>query len=284
MTFSLPQIYDSWRRIKKDFLHHFHLPRIDLLVWIIITKLAPTYYRKLDVRLTNIGRYRELPDWRKAFKRQWNRSLHAKMSWPINPKYKPDTHRWVCTCPYFVTSRFLLCKHLVQSVKPVDPIFFLEVQRNRTTPFWSHPRLRSLESAPSAAATVPNLEAEDPREDEDLIEPSVEDEVLDAVEEFVDTEAAFCANRTTFKERLSENIRIIEEFTRGLKHQIQFSDPRFLQTLERDGAGFFRLASNCLDLERRFHSTRVRAPNTWDSGATNTMFYRARPPPAERDS
>ncbi|KAJ3741760.1 hypothetical protein DFH05DRAFT_1573067, partial [Lentinula detonsa] len=36
-----------WRCIKKDFLHHFHKPRLDLLVWILVTKLAPTYYRKL---------------------------------------------------------------------------------------------------------------------------------------------------------------------------------------------------------------------------------------------
>ncbi|KAJ3792935.1 hypothetical protein GGU11DRAFT_651569, partial [Lentinula aff. detonsa] len=36
-----------WRRIKHDFLHHFHKPRLDLLVWILVTKLAPTYYRKL---------------------------------------------------------------------------------------------------------------------------------------------------------------------------------------------------------------------------------------------
>ncbi|KAJ7043906.1 hypothetical protein C8F04DRAFT_894863, partial [Mycena alexandri] len=35
-----------WRRIKHDFLHHFHMPRCDLLAWILIVKLAPTYYRK----------------------------------------------------------------------------------------------------------------------------------------------------------------------------------------------------------------------------------------------
>ncbi|KAJ7241677.1 hypothetical protein B0H12DRAFT_974403, partial [Mycena haematopus] len=36
-----------WRRIKHDFLHHFHLPRCDLLAWILIVKLAPRYYIKL---------------------------------------------------------------------------------------------------------------------------------------------------------------------------------------------------------------------------------------------
>ncbi|KAJ7220474.1 hypothetical protein GGX14DRAFT_674827 [Mycena pura] len=37
-----------WRCIKHDFLHHFHMPRCDLLAWILIVKLAPSYYRKLD--------------------------------------------------------------------------------------------------------------------------------------------------------------------------------------------------------------------------------------------
>ncbi|KAJ3753952.1 hypothetical protein EV360DRAFT_74091 [Lentinula raphanica] len=62
-----------WRRIKHDFLHHFHKPRLDLLVWILITKLAPAYYRKLDLLLTNTGRYRELSSWRKPFKKEWRR-------------------------------------------------------------------------------------------------------------------------------------------------------------------------------------------------------------------
>lgn len=41
-----------------------------LLVWILVVKLAPTYYRKLNRLLTETGsgRYRELPSWRKGFK------------------------------------------------------------------------------------------------------------------------------------------------------------------------------------------------------------------------
>ncbi|KAJ6617365.1 hypothetical protein B0H10DRAFT_1760364, partial [Mycena sp. CBHHK59/15] len=46
-----------WCRIKHDFLHHFHMPQCDLLVWILVAKLAPCYYRKLDRLLTDTGRY-----------------------------------------------------------------------------------------------------------------------------------------------------------------------------------------------------------------------------------
>ena len=44
------------------------MPQCDLLVWILITKLAPTYYRKLELLLMDTGRYQELPSWRKQFK------------------------------------------------------------------------------------------------------------------------------------------------------------------------------------------------------------------------
>ncbi|KIJ94363.1 hypothetical protein K443DRAFT_75663, partial [Laccaria amethystina LaAM-08-1] len=36
-----------WRQIKHDFIHHFRMPRCDLLVWILVTKLVPLYYSKL---------------------------------------------------------------------------------------------------------------------------------------------------------------------------------------------------------------------------------------------
>ena len=56
------------------------MARCDLLVWILVIKFAPLYYRKLNLLLTETGRYRESPSWRK-----------------------------VCTCPYLTTCRFLIC-------------------------------------------------------------------------------------------------------------------------------------------------------------------------------
>lgn len=73
----------SWRRVKKDFLHRFHLPRCDILVWVLVTKLAPHYYRKMDRLLVDTGRYRELGSWRKDFKKRWRETrgrVHAHLS------------------------------------------------------------------------------------------------------------------------------------------------------------------------------------------------------------
>lgn len=97
-------IETSWRRIKRDFLHHFHRPRLDLLVWVLVVKLAPAYYRRLENLLTNVGRYRELASWRKEFKKEWKKAAKTAITLPLNPKYRPNPHTWVCTCPHFVTS------------------------------------------------------------------------------------------------------------------------------------------------------------------------------------
>jgi hypothetical protein len=66
------------------------MPRCDLLVWILIVKLAPTYYRKLERLLTDTARYRELPSWRKRFKRK---KLWKTMR--VDQTYRPDGKRWV---------------------------------------------------------------------------------------------------------------------------------------------------------------------------------------------
>jgi hypothetical protein len=266
----------SWRRIKRNFLHHYNRPRLDLLVWILVKKLAPVYYRKLDVMLVSTGRYRELPSWRKAFKRAWKKATDTPISIPLNEKYRPDPHQWVCTCPSFLTSRFLLCKHLVQAVQPVPPHFFLEVNRNRTTPFWTHKTLIPLENDPPMSADTPtphtspdtgSLASESDSDDEQ----DVDDSLIDMGTNTDSTE------RLTFRERLLKHIHLLQDFCGGLEFQLQFSDQRMLQVLEREGAGMLRLAENCLDRERRFNTTRGDAPTTWEKATLNAMFYRPRP-------
>jgi len=81
----------------------------------------------------------------------------------------------------------------------------------------------------------------------------------------------------TFRERFEGDIATIREFCKGLEYQIQFGDQRMLDTLEREGASFLRLARGCLGRERRMNSMRGPAPTTWEKGASNAMFYRTRP-------
>ena len=60
-----------------------------------------------------------------------------------NLNYKPYSAntKWTWTCRAFVTSCFLIHKHLVQNVQHAPPVFFLEVRRYREAPFW---RIRTL--------------------------------------------------------------------------------------------------------------------------------------------
>ncbi|KAJ7770318.1 hypothetical protein B0H14DRAFT_3509325 [Mycena olivaceomarginata] len=84
---------NHWRCIKHDFLHHFHLLCCDFLAWILVVKLAPSYYRK-------------------DFKRMWKKLGKKPITLPVNPAYKTDTKKLACTCPSQSTNHFLLCKHI----------------------------------------------------------------------------------------------------------------------------------------------------------------------------
>lgn len=265
-------------------------------MWILLTKLVPTYYNKLDSLLVNIGRYRDLPSWRKEFKKEWKKCIQAKITLPLNDKYRPDPVRWVCTCPYYVTSRFLLCKHLVQSVHPVHPIFFLEVTRNRKSPFWSHPSLIPLNKPFDAARAQtrlgpnPDLEvsavssqSSGGNEDEDDEYPGGDEGDASDEDDVIDTQMSN-VNFATYDEDMTSLLTTLKDFYSGLEYQKQFRDHRFLDIIQREGAGFLRLANNCLSRERRQNSTRSAAPNTWERTTANAMLYRPRPPHVDANS
>lgn len=271
---------NSWRRIKHDFLHHFKMPRCDLLAWILVTKLAPFYYVKLDRLLVQEGRYRELSSWRKNFKKQWKTLETRDITMPLNDAYRPDAHKWICTCPSFVTSRFLLCKHLVQSVHRVPPVFFLQVKRNRSTPFWRHENLRVLDENGQhvVQGEIDDSEIEDDDNDNDLEFEREEEDDLDWVGDLVTLGNPGC----TYDEAMDEKIELITDFLAGLKFQKQFRDQRMLEVLDNMAGGFIRLARACLGKERRLKRRGGEPLLTWDKSTIASMFYRARPTDAEK--
>ena len=49
--------------------------------------------------------------------------------------YLTDSEKWICSCPYFLTNRFFICKHLINIVKEnISPKFFKKVQRQGVYP------------------------------------------------------------------------------------------------------------------------------------------------------
>jgi hypothetical protein len=242
--------------------------------------------------LNDIGRFRELPTWRKDFKRDWKKAMKTPITMPMNEKYRPDVKRFVCTCPRFVVSRFLLCKHLVQEFHPVDAQFFLEVTRNRCSPFWSHHSLRPLASAEDMMDAAADQHATTQGAGDDdgdgdggynrvntagygIEDSNVESEDDDGL---IDTEGRISnLDKATIEEKMKDYIRTIRDFCDGLEYQVKFRDTRFLGTLERDGAGFIKFARNCLSREKRYNSSREASPTTWERSTSNAMFYRSRP-------
>ncbi|KAJ8090975.1 hypothetical protein PM082_024899 [Marasmius tenuissimus] len=158
-----------WKQLKHAYLDHFSNPRIDFLIWIVVVRAGNAYLNSFQHIAVDNGHWTHRSSWRKDFKREWKRSKNAEISLPLNPKYRPDPCSWACTCPYFISSWFLVCKHLIQQVHDVDPVFFWEVQRNRSTPWYTHPSLKpldpSLKITPTPISPNPDIRATDEYED-----------------------------------------------------------------------------------------------------------------------
>ncbi|KAF8912407.1 hypothetical protein CPB85DRAFT_1561485 [Mucidula mucida] len=139
-------VENFWRHLKHGPLQHLHNPRLDQLVWVLITDIGPRIEAKMerwddDFRA---GRSRELTPLQKAFKAEWKKLAEAK----INGSYETNIEQWTCSCGRQKYSPYLLCKHLVQAVEVPGPRFFQEVVRRRVAPFYRHPLLIAKGEAP----------------------------------------------------------------------------------------------------------------------------------------
>ncbi|KAF7305110.1 SWIM-type domain-containing protein [Mycena kentingensis (nom. inval.)] len=269
-----------WRKLKHEYLHEYYSPRLDLLVWVIITKLCAPYYKKLTLFTVPTGRSRvsELASWRETFRSLWRQLEKRDISDRVDDVYRPDAERWVCTCPSYATSRFLVCKHLVQLVQRVPTKFFREVQRRRTIPFWQHPTLIPL--VPSSGGGAP------PGDDGPRDWETPEDEDDGIMEPYLETQADrdFDASAATFEAEFDAEVALIEEFVAGLKHQRRFRDPKMLEMLRKRGAGFLKLGRTCIAKEKAANDNRARPVRTWDKDYADAMYYRPRPREEERET
>jgi hypothetical protein len=266
--------YHSWRRIKVDFLKHFHNPRLDLLIWILVEKLAPTYQPKLDALQSN-GRYRHRPAWRKAMKSDFRRCARVKLGCdPEDSLYVTDPHLWTCTCPHLATSRFLVCKHLVQACEPIPARFFLVVPaRNRQAPFWRHPLL-----VPKGGHRIPFDEDTFRRPDPTTI---LEDSDNDSDSPDDDNDDDDMAPRVRelalpFDEAYLQTRHDLLWLLAALDHNAMFRDMRFIDLVRARCMSAFSLVNQLRDLQARTDSGRAELqPTTWGrNGAVRFLGFR----------
>ncbi|KAG2029381.1 hypothetical protein BDR03DRAFT_880936, partial [Suillus americanus] len=181
----------------------------------------------------------------------WQRAPETPITLPMNAKYRPDVGQWVHTSQHFDKSQFLVCKHLVQDVHAVSPVFFLQ---------------QTLQYSVRAE--------EDNRKNTTGVEGNVFDrEDEEAEDEFVDTEAGWM-DTCTFQEHFKAHITNLCDFCDGLQYQIQFKDHKMLHAIECDGASFICLMERCLGQERRDNLSWQRCPTTWERETSKAMFYR----------
>ena len=168
----------------------FNRPWLDLVVHVLINQLLPHMWLTLANMLgTHCIGHAILPnDWQSDFCALWlNMSksdeqrniecqlevlrsskkmkghteclaeLEAKAKC-LNSTYHIDVNRWTCSCPLYLISQFLLCKHLIcttntqiEGFDPKDDLaFFASLQQNHFPPFYHIPTLYHIQHSNSA--------------------------------------------------------------------------------------------------------------------------------------
>jgi hypothetical protein len=254
----------------------------------------PTYDRLLTERLAYTGRHRRQPAWRKAFKKEWKRCTVAPITDPDDDKYNPLPYRWVCSCPAFVRNRFLICKHLVQSVHQVPPVFFQQVSRERLCPVWRHPSLRPI--APPSPGDLANLmpssfstnnagvanaggdleqvgrdrgESDTDSEDEGSSAGNDEDpEEEDGEEE---------TERQGIQEEMKEIAELLRDLASVIDYNAQYTDPRALVLFARKTQCSTHLMKRIKKKEKLIQSHNSPHLPVFDRAHSDLMFVRTRP-------
>jgi hypothetical protein len=262
-------IESHWRVIKHDYLHKFNRPRIDLLIWILVERLIPRYITRYQQLTTKNQRTRIIASWRPDFKRAWKECIKKE----CNFVYDANTARWTCSCPAFYQSRFLICKHLVQSVRPVHENFFIEARRQRSPPFWTHASLNPIVQEHEEGNAIEVEYTDDDQSDED-----VDDEIMAVIHDVERNENEIMEGFTD-EENIGESwedvsVRVerkLQQWIDLLNSQKQYKDARFFLAAEDAMTGFDRMREKCERMDRR-----RTMPKMWKDLDHQTMFYRAR--------
>ena len=113
-----------WKVLKHDFLYKFFRPRLDFLAYVILKRLIPLQQRKFQQILLG----HELLEWQKSIKAEWKK-LSLRKTDNFNT-YGTNLENWVCGCPYFLTNKFMICKHLVNLKDSIDIQTFESIKHN----------------------------------------------------------------------------------------------------------------------------------------------------------
>ncbi|CAB5356877.1 unnamed protein product [Rhizophagus irregularis] len=120
-----------WRVLKYNYKYNYNRPRLDRLTQILVEQLVPDS----DLKLTQYHTNRNFPAWWQNFKKDWNKAVNTNIEPGMDERYHIDAINWICSCPAYSQSRYLLCKHLVAK-KNILPTF-METVRHHNYPLVS---------------------------------------------------------------------------------------------------------------------------------------------------
>ncbi|KAJ6624057.1 hypothetical protein B0H10DRAFT_1785493 [Mycena sp. CBHHK59/15] len=124
-------VENFWQQLKHNFLHNHVLPRLDHLVWILITTalFQPTYLAHAQILADGhqLGRSKVLMPFQKHFKADWMALAKLPISVNADCKYITWINLWTCTCKQQKFQSCHLCKHLVQGVATPPACFWTKV-------------------------------------------------------------------------------------------------------------------------------------------------------------
>ncbi|KAK6984344.1 hypothetical protein R3P38DRAFT_3332875 [Favolaschia claudopus] len=118
-------VENFWKQLKHDFLHSIARPRLDLLIWVLITRVTPAYLLRVHILADN---YRG----------------HSQNAEEV---YITSVERWTCTCKAQAFNALHLCKHLVQAVPTPPTKFWTEFIDVVPFPLYRHQALTTSQTA-----------------------------------------------------------------------------------------------------------------------------------------
>lgn len=256
-------VESHWRKVKHDYLHRFCRPRVDLTIWILLTRAIPNATTRMHALLRRDHR-QATASWRKDFKVEWDnltgRALMLDAGSPA--RHHTEAAKWTCGCPYFLMSRFLICKHIIACFAPIlDRVnFFRNVTRHREPPFWRHGQLTLLlayEARPHVDVNDPELaEFRDETDNASDCDALHEDQLVE-----LNTDESM-VNLDDFVSNMGALMKVFEE-------QRAIGNNAFLQRFITANKSNLQLLQEVVSIRAR----RTR-PNTW--GARKhpaTMYY-----------
>ena len=97
-----------------------------------------------DLKLTQYHTKRGFSAWWQTFKKDWNKAVNKDIESGEDERHHIDTINWICSCPAYSHSPYLLCKHLVVK-KNILPTF-METKRHHDYPlvFFGTDKIQSI--------------------------------------------------------------------------------------------------------------------------------------------